>query len=170
MEGGEEVCWDGKLCIDEWLSSRSTYTQTHVLIPLGCKPRGQAAWTWPLHLLTSTAFLCHPSFSSRWLLHLQSADSKHIMIGLKGMERGAVLIEKKKKSPKRWTQSKLFQLFASLKGPSKHLITTELPISLTFDMLLRVSEGSWVMCVQSSSSATPQKCLKDMQGEMQRGA
>lgn len=44
------------------------------------------------------------------------------------------------------------------------------PNSLTFDMLPRLSEGSWMMYVQSSPSQMRQKCLKDVQREMQRGA
>lgn len=112
----KEFCRDGKLCMDEQLSSSlgvwtcSVFARTHKnpfcwYTHLDVKPRGQAAWKSKLHFHTSTTFPYNIAFASRLdaaeLQHLQSADSKHIMIGLKRMEGGGgALLKKKKKAPK----------------------------------------------------------------------
>lgn len=152
MERGEkEVCWDGKLCIDEQLSSSldvcSVFARTHMKILSAEYTR--LLVNWEVKQLESKLCLLHFSQSvfrldaSKLLLHLQSADYKHIMISLKGMDGGAFY---KKKAPKD-EPSLNFPAFCLPERTLKHLITTELPISLTFDMLPCLSEGSWMMCV-----------------------
>lgn len=52
--------------------------------------------------------------------------------------------------------------------PKKHLITAERQISLTFDMLLGLSEQFWVMCVKLYLREASEVLKKHVEGDVKR--
>lgn len=169
LEGGEkQVCRDGKLCIDEQLSSSldvwtcgvfartrwrilSADAHTRMEIDRSSSLNLNCAFL-PPSLLLQSLFLLD---ASKLLQHLQSADYKHIMIGLRGMEGGALLKKKKKKAPKD-EPSPNFPAFCLRKDLKNTLLLQRSPFHwhlICFHVWVR--DPGWCVC-----KVLPPRCLR----------